>query len=45
VHDQRCHAQNGQKKVGGCRGISASSQDVLEHCMNMVMIASVVPRE
>jgi hypothetical protein len=35
----------GQKQVGGYMRIGASSQDVPEHHMNKVMIASVVPQE
>jgi hypothetical protein len=33
------------RMVGGCMRISTSSQGVLEHCMNKVIIMSVVPRE
>jgi hypothetical protein len=37
--------ESARKKVGGCMRISAYSQDVPEHHMNKVMIASVVSSE
>jgi hypothetical protein len=38
-------AQSDKRKAGGCRRINASNQDVPKHCMNKVMIVSVVPQE